>query len=164
MPAPLTKNQVALIWKSRNLPVRTIARRVKCSTGAVSGVLNGPAPAETKPLRGKPSRVAGGVDVDDVVAAGEQLVTSGTNVELLRASLVRLERAGRVAGAEADVARVVSVERAVGQTLAKIDQLERQAVADSKPTESLDVVAAAERIRAGMRAGLDRILAELAAK
>ncbi len=160
MTRKLTDEKTSAVLADRKLPFRDNARRNKVSLGFVQKTLAAaPEPEVSVPAVAPPAN-----DLDDAIALGEQALT-GTNLEELRASAERIKRASLATTAEGDWARTISAERVYGQSLAKIDQLERQAAADKKdPSEHPDMVALAQRYREGMRRDLDRILAELAPK
>ncbi len=155
MAQQLTQEQIELIWSIEQLPVRTIAKRAKCSIGAVSKVLNKPRPFPVKVVAAPapPEAEAG----DDAVSLAEQLVAAdATNESELRGCLSRLATAGRLAQADKDVARMVSVERVRMQILTQIEKLKPAPVVD--PNDQPDMVEAAKRFRERMHSTLDRIL------
>jgi hypothetical protein len=150
MPRQLTSEQIAIVMANRQLPVRDIARLAGCSVGMVSKILNA-APQAAQEEAGEP-------DAGDAVEIAEQLVASdGTSESELRASLARLQKAGRVAEANKDVARMVGVERVTMQILALLERMKPEPVDD--PNDAPDMIEAARSFRERAHGLLDRILA-----
>lgn len=151
MSRPLTPDQIDQIRALRKLPQRTIAARVGVSLASVSKALKAPPPEPPRVAPAEP-------DPGDEVVIAEQLVAGGGSTEEeLRASLVRLQKAGRVAEAEKDVARMVSVERVSMQIFSLLEKMKPPPVED--PATAPDMVEAARRFRERSTELLDRILA-----
>lgn len=150
----LTQDQIDSIWANRLLTRRDNAKRANCSLGMVAKVLAGtqpdPAPSVEPLVTAEP----------DAVIVAEQLVAGGGSSEdELRASLSRLQNAGRLAQADKDVARMVSVERVSMQILQLLEKLKPAPVADVNAAP--DMIAAAARFRERAHAVLDRILQDV---
>lgn len=150
----LTEIQIASIWTNRLLTRRDNAKRANCSLGMVAKVLAG-TPPELAPA----AQPLGIAEPDAVIVAEQLLVAGGSSEDELRASLARLQNAGRLAQSDKDVARMVSVERVSMQILQLLEKLKPAPVADVN--EHPDMVAAAARFRERAHAVLDRILQDV---
>ncbi len=82
----------------------------------------------------------------------------GTPIDRLSRSLAALEQAAQLAASDKDVARMVQVERAVGDITNLIERLRPPPPVD--PNTNPDMVAAAKEAREMLFGTLDRILAE----
>lgn len=143
MARKLTSEQIALIWELKKLPQRDIAARVECSLGMVSKVLAGPEPA--KGAVPKPKR-APSPKVDEAIAEAAELVSvDGSDDEAFGECLVRLGVAGELAREAEDVARMVSVERAVASVVQARAKARPEPAED--PNKLPDLVAAAKTVR-----------------
>ncbi len=151
MARKLTPEQHALIWSLEKLPQRDIAKRVGCSLGMVSKVLAGPAPEA-------PHAAPLPVEVDAALADAAELVAGdGSDDDAYARGLARLEVAGRLAEEARDVARMVSVQRAVALLVEKRAKARPAPVVDVN--EAPDMLEAAKRFRERSHAVLDRLLA-----